>query len=82
MMRLVAHLDWNRFGRRIWIISSGDTLSETKALAFEKSIGTGEVSVASTGSQSQGQARSSHSPTIGSSGSCESLAREGSTNPI
>lgn len=53
MMRLVAHLDWKRFSRRIWIISSGDTLSETKALAFEKSIGTGEVSVVSTGYQSR-----------------------------
>ncbi|GAA5987134.1 hypothetical protein JCM10908_001041 [Rhodotorula pacifica] len=42
MMRLVAHLDWNRFSNRIWIISSGDTLSETKALALEKSIGKGE----------------------------------------
>ncbi|TKA57698.1 hypothetical protein B0A53_00847 [Rhodotorula sp. CCFEE 5036] len=42
MMRLVAHLDWKRFSRRVWIISSGDALSETKALAFEKSIGAGE----------------------------------------
>lgn len=53
MMRLVAHLDWKRFSRRVWIISSGDALSETKALAFEKSIGAGEVSVAYTGSQSR-----------------------------
>lgn len=43
MMRLTAHLDWNRFTRRTWIISSGDSLSESKALALEKSIGSGEV---------------------------------------
>ncbi|POY73651.1 hypothetical protein BMF94_3186 [Rhodotorula taiwanensis] len=42
MMRLTAHLDWNRFTRRTWIISSGDSLSESKALALEKSIGSGE----------------------------------------
>lgn len=43
MMRLVAHLDWQRFRRRVWIVSSGDSLSETKALELEKQIGTGEV---------------------------------------
>lgn len=69
MMRLVAHLDWNRFSRRMWIISSGDTLSETKALAFEKSIGTGEVSVPSTGSQSQVSSALIALPTACSSGS-------------
>ncbi|GAA5861259.1 hypothetical protein JCM3774_002244 [Rhodotorula dairenensis] len=42
MMRLVAHLDWNRFTKRVWVISSGDALSESKALALEKSIGNGE----------------------------------------
>ncbi|BGO98617.1 UDP-N-acetylglucosamine transferase subunit [Rhodotorula toruloides] len=45
MMRLVAHLDWRRFSRRTWIISSGDTLSEAKALALEKQIGTGEFRI-------------------------------------
>ncbi|GAA6024176.1 hypothetical protein JCM11491_006670, partial [Sporobolomyces phaffii] len=42
MMRLVAHLDRNRYSSRTWIISSGDTLSESKALAFEKVTGTGQ----------------------------------------
>lgn len=43
MMRLVAHLDWTRYSRRRWIISSGDALSEAKALALEKQIGSGQV---------------------------------------
>ncbi|BGP54965.1 UDP-N-acetylglucosamine transferase subunit [Rhodotorula sphaerocarpa] len=42
MMRLVAHLDWTRYSRRRWIISSGDALSEAKALALEKQIGSGQ----------------------------------------
>ncbi|BGP07237.1 UDP-N-acetylglucosamine transferase subunit [Rhodotorula toruloides] len=45
MMRLVAHLDWRRFSRRTWVISSGDLLSEAKALALEKKIGTGEFRI-------------------------------------
>lgn len=45
MMRLVAHLDWRRFSRRTWVISSGDTLSEAKALMLENQIGMGEVRI-------------------------------------
>ncbi|GAA5910700.1 hypothetical protein JCM5296_006816 [Sporobolomyces johnsonii] len=45
MMRLVAHLDWKRFSSRIWIISSGDGLSEAKALALEKQIGSGSFRI-------------------------------------
>jgi beta-1,4-N-acetylglucosaminyltransferase len=45
MMRLVAHLDFERrFTKRVWIISSGDGMSEGKALELEKRIGGGEVS--------------------------------------
>jgi len=44
MMRLVSNLDWNRFTSRTWIISSGDQLSESKALDLEKEIGSGHVS--------------------------------------
>lgn len=47
MMRLIAHLDWNRYCTRTWIISSGDTLSESKALQFENMIGSGQVSFTS-----------------------------------
>ncbi|BGO90801.1 hypothetical protein NBRC10512_000136 [Rhodotorula toruloides] len=45
MMRLVAHLDWRRFSGRTWIISSEDLLSEAKALALEKQIGSGEFRI-------------------------------------
>ncbi|GAA6058831.1 hypothetical protein JCM10212_002775 [Sporobolomyces blumeae] len=45
MMRLVAHLDWTRFSRRTWIISSGDQLSETKALELEREIGSGQFRI-------------------------------------
>ncbi|GEM08352.1 glycosyltransferase family 1 protein [Rhodotorula toruloides] len=45
MMRLVTHLEWRRFSRRTWIISSGDALSQTKALALEKEIGSGEFRI-------------------------------------
>jgi len=45
MMRLVSNLDWNRFTSRTWIISSGDQLSESKALELEKQIGKGHVSL-------------------------------------
>ncbi|BGP39218.1 UDP-N-acetylglucosamine transferase subunit [Rhodotorula kratochvilovae] len=45
MMRLVAHLDWSRFSRRVWIISSGDALSEAKALQLEQSIAAGEFRI-------------------------------------
>lgn len=44
MMRLVAHLDFDkRFQRRVWIISNGDGMSEGKALELERRIGSGEV---------------------------------------
>lgn len=43
MMRLVKGLDWRRYSTRVWIISSGDQLSESKALDLEKQIGTGSV---------------------------------------
>jgi beta-1,4-N-acetylglucosaminyltransferase len=42
-MRLISGLDWQRYSKRVWIISSGDQLSESKALALEKQIGTGSV---------------------------------------
>ncbi|GAA5821888.1 hypothetical protein JCM3770_002646 [Rhodotorula araucariae] len=45
MMRLVAHLDWRRFSRRVWIISSGDSLSEAKALQLERRIASGEFRI-------------------------------------
>lgn len=51
MMRLVAHLDWTRYSRRRWIISSGDALSQAKALALEKQIGSGQVRVRFEGPQ-------------------------------
>ncbi|GAA6041981.1 hypothetical protein JCM8097_009129 [Rhodosporidiobolus ruineniae] len=46
MMRLVAHLDYSaRFTRRVWIISSGDGMSEAKALSMEERIGGGEFRI-------------------------------------
>ncbi|ORY53389.1 oligosaccharide biosynthesis protein Alg14 like-domain-containing protein [Leucosporidium creatinivorum] len=45
MMRLVSGLDWQRYSTRVWIISSGDLLSESKALALEKQIGTGSFTL-------------------------------------
>ncbi|GAA5914003.1 hypothetical protein JCM8208_005917 [Rhodotorula glutinis] len=45
MMRLVAHLDWQRFPTRTWIISSGDTLSEHKALELERTIASGQFRI-------------------------------------
>ncbi|GAA5884395.1 hypothetical protein JCM16303_003668 [Sporobolomyces ruberrimus] len=46
MMRLIAHLDWERYSTRTWIISSGDTLSESKVLSFEKdTIGNGSFRI-------------------------------------
>lgn len=47
MMRLVSGLDWQRYSTRVWIVSSGDQLSESKALALEKHIGTGSVRLCS-----------------------------------
>lgn len=44
MLRLVSGLDWRRYSKRTWIISSGDQLSESKALELEKKIGSGSVS--------------------------------------
>ena len=35
MLRLIEHLDFNKYQRRIYVVSSGDTLSEGKARAFE-----------------------------------------------
>lgn len=75
MMRLVAHLDWRRFSRRTWVISSGDLLSEAKALALEKKIGTGEVRVHHTRGRPQLMPRSD------SSASCGFLAHAEYTNP-
>lgn len=43
MMRLVEGVDWTRYSRRIYIVSSGDTLSESKALALEQRISSGSV---------------------------------------
>ncbi|GAA5860460.1 hypothetical protein JCM8547_000309 [Rhodosporidiobolus lusitaniae] len=46
MMRLVAHLDFaRRFTTRVWIVSSGDAMSEQKALAMEKQIGSGKFRI-------------------------------------
>ncbi|GAA5931225.1 hypothetical protein JCM1841_000866 [Sporobolomyces salmonicolor] len=45
MLRLVGLLDWQRFSSRIWIISSGDRLSEAKVLALEKQIGSGSFRI-------------------------------------
>ncbi|GAA5844843.1 hypothetical protein JCM5353_006405 [Sporobolomyces roseus] len=45
MMRLVSNLDWNRFTSRTWIISSGDQLSESKALELEEEIGSGHFRI-------------------------------------
>ncbi|TNY18058.1 oligosaccharide biosynthesis protein Alg14 like-domain-containing protein [Rhodotorula diobovata] len=46
MMRLVAHLDWTtRFTRRTWVISSGDSLSEAKALELERTISSGQFRI-------------------------------------
>lgn len=44
MMRIVAHLDWNRYSQRTWIVSDRDEISRTRALEFERSIGSGRVS--------------------------------------
>ena len=35
MLRLIQHLDFNKYQRRIYVVSSGDTLSEGKARTFE-----------------------------------------------
>ena len=35
MLRLIEHLDFNKYQQRIYVVSSGDTLSEGKARAFE-----------------------------------------------
>ncbi|GAA5937212.1 N-acetylglucosaminyldiphosphodolichol N-acetylglucosaminyltransferase anchoring subunit ALG14 [Sporobolomyces koalae] len=45
MMRLVSHLDWSRYSTRTWIISSGDHLSERKALDFESTIDSGQFRI-------------------------------------
>lgn len=43
MMRLLAGVNWTRYSTRTYIISSGDSLSEAKALELEKCIGSGSV---------------------------------------
>ena len=43
MMRLLAGVNWSRYSTRTYIISSGDSLSEAKALELERSIGSGSV---------------------------------------
>ncbi|GAA5843653.1 hypothetical protein JCM3766R1_007198 [Sporobolomyces carnicolor] len=45
MMRIVAHLDWNRYSQRTWIVSDRDEISRTRALEFERSIGSGRFKV-------------------------------------
>ncbi|GAA5908647.1 hypothetical protein JCM6882_003704 [Rhodosporidiobolus microsporus] len=46
MTRLTAHLDFRqRFTKRVWIVSSGDGMSEAKALEMEKRIGGGEFRI-------------------------------------
>lgn len=42
-MRLLAGVNWTRYSTRTYIISSGDSLSEAKALELEKCIGSGSV---------------------------------------
>ena len=43
MMRLVEGVDWTRYSKRIYIVSSADTLSERKALSLEQRISSGSV---------------------------------------
>jgi beta-1,4-N-acetylglucosaminyltransferase len=35
MLRLIEHLNFDKYTRRVYVVSSGDTLSEGKAKAFE-----------------------------------------------
>lgn len=43
MMRILDGVDFERYSTRIYLISSGDLLSETKALSLEKKIDSGSV---------------------------------------
>ena len=36
MLRMIEHLDFKKYNRRVYIVSSGDTLSEGKARTFEQ----------------------------------------------
>ncbi|GAA5823427.1 hypothetical protein JCM11251_000630 [Rhodosporidiobolus azoricus] len=46
MTRLTANLDFDqRFTKRVWIVQSGDSMSEARALEIEKRIGGGEFRI-------------------------------------
>lgn len=47
MVRLLASVDWTRYSSRIYIVTAGDSLSQTRALELEARIGHGEVSAPS-----------------------------------
>lgn len=44
MMRLLGGVDFERYNSRVYFVSSGDQLSEAKALELERRIGSGDVS--------------------------------------
>lgn len=44
MMRLLGGIDFERYNSRVYFVSSGDQLSEAKALELEQRIGSGDVS--------------------------------------
>lgn len=43
MMRLLSGVDFKRYSSRVYFVSSGDQLSETKALELEAKVGGGNV---------------------------------------
>lgn len=43
MMRLLSGVDFKRYSRRVYFVSSGDQLSESKALELEGKLGGGSV---------------------------------------
>lgn len=43
MMRLLGGVDFERYNSRVYFVSSGDQLSEAKALELEGHIGSGQV---------------------------------------
>ncbi|KAM0745645.1 oligosaccharide biosynthesis protein Alg14 like protein [Meredithblackwellia eburnea MCA 4105] len=45
MIRILAGVDWQRYSVRTYLISSGDSLSEHKALELEKSIQSGSFTI-------------------------------------